>query len=151
MSADVWSLVESSKPKRIDRWEIPTRWRVKYAPCPTFEGMTYWAVLAPGAVVPVARFRTWRETQDYADRQARTREVVLPRPQFNKDGKVEFDFTEWAGLNYEPALGDKAVYELRTGPGPRFGERDVLIPREHWKPLANALHALAEQEESCGR
>lgn len=94
-------------------------------------------------------FHTWREAQDYADRMARTRQVVLPRPQLNKDGKIEFDFTEWAGLDYEPALGDKAVYELRTGPGPRFGERDVLIPREHWRPLAAALWALAEQEESC--
>lgn len=94
-------------------------------------------------------FRTWREAQDYADRRARTREYVLPRPQLNEDGKVEFDFTEWSGLDYEPALGDKAVYELRTGPGPRFGERDVLIPREHWQPLAHALLALAEQEEQA--
>ena len=99
---------------------------------------------------PLARgFRKWQDALAYADRMARTRQVVLPRPQLNKDGKIEFDFTEWAGLDYEPALGDKAVYELRTGPGPRFGERDVLIPREHWRPLAAALWALAEQEESC--
>lgn len=57
----------------------PGRWRVQCRPCPTFEGMTYWAVLGPGAVMPVARFRTWREALDYADRMARTREVVLPR------------------------------------------------------------------------
>ena len=77
--ADVWSLVESSKPKRVDRWEIPARWRVKYQPCFGFEGMTDWAVYAPGGLIPRERFRTWREALDYADRMARTREYVLPR------------------------------------------------------------------------
>ena len=128
-----------------------SRWSVKYAPCPSREDMTYWAVYAPGGWLPVRRFVAHAEALAYADRMARTREVVLPRPQFNEDGKIEFDFTEWAGLDYEPALGDKAVYKLRTGPGPRFGERDVLIPREHWRPLAAALWALAEQEKPCGR
>ena len=58
---------------------IPNRWRVQHGFVPTFQGVMRWKVLAPGAVLPVARFATWREAQDYADRMARTREVVLPR------------------------------------------------------------------------
>lgn len=92
-------------------------------------------------------FPTWREAQDYADRMARTREVVLPRPQLNEVGHVEFDFTEWAGLDYWPEWADGAIYDSRTGPSmPAFGA-SVIIPREHWKPLANALQSLTEQEK----
>ena len=92
-------------------------------------------------------FPTHAEALAYADRMARTREVVLPRPQLNEDGKVEFDFTEWAGLDYTPEWPDGATYDRRTGPNkPPFGA-SVWIPRKHWKPLALALLALAEQEE----
>lgn len=92
------------------------------------------------------RFSTHAEALDYADRMARTREYVLPRPQLNEDGKVEFDFTEWSGLDYTPEWPDGATYDRRTGPNkPPFGA-SVWIPREHWKPLALALAALAEQE-----
>ena len=98
--------------------------------------------------LPAELFPTWRMAQDYADRMARTREVVLPRPQLNEDGRVEFDFTEWAGLDYTPDWPNGAIYDRRTGPNkPAFGA-SVIIPREHWKPLANALHALAEQEDA---
>ena len=124
-----------------------SRWRVVFRPLLSWERMTSWAVYAPGGVLPIATFSTWREAQDYADRMARTRAVVLPRPQLNEDGKVEFDFTEWAGLDYTPEWPDGVTYDRRTGPNqPAFGA-SVWIPREHWKPLADALYALTEQEE----
>ena len=92
-------------------------------------------------------FPTWRDALAYADQRARTREVVLPRPQLNEDGKLEFDFTEWAGLDYTPEWPDGATYDRRTGPNkPAFGA-SVLIPRERWKPLALALLALHYQQE----
>ena len=143
MSADVWSLVESSKPELIDKWDIQTRWRVKYAPCPTFEGMKNWAVLAPGAVIPAARFPTWAEALTYADLMARTREVALPRPTRLLSGRPEFDFSGESGLDYNTprtALYEGAL-DLENG-----CDTAVLIPREHWRPLALALLALAEQE-----
>lgn len=93
-------------------------------------------------------FRTWRAAMDYADRMARTREVVLPRPNLDENEKVEFDFTEWAGLDYWPWIPEGAMYDPRTGPTYRFGEEDLFIRREHWKPLALALLALADQEEA---
>ena len=120
----------------------PKRWRV-------WKDRGDWVVSSPEYAE--RGFRTHAEAVAYADRMARTREVVLPRPQLNEDGKVEFDFTEWAGLDYWPEWTDGAIYDRRTGPNkPAFGA-SVWIPREHWKPLANALHALAEQEKSCAR
>ena len=144
--ADVWSLVESSNPTLIDRWEIPTRWRVQYRPCPTFEGMTYWAVLAPGAVMPVARFRTWREAMDWADRQARTVEVVLPRFTFDAlDNWKTVPGTQnvFLGLYYReaPVIGE-VEYELKV----TDCETTYLNSRDA-RPLALALLALAEQED----
>lgn len=122
----------------------PGRWRVVRSRASRY-GLR-WYVERRGCH-GIVSFPTWREAQDYADRMARTREVVLPRPQLNEDWKVEFDFTEWAGLDYTPEWPDGATYDRRTGPNmPAFGA-SVWIPREHWKPLANALNALAEQEE----
>ena len=124
----------------------PGRWRVTWARGlgdPEFP----WVVDREGCS-GAAQFRTHAEALAYADRMARTREVVLPRPQLNEDGKVEFAFTEWAGLDYTPEWPDGATYDRRTGPNkPPFGA-SVWIPREHWKPLATALLALDEQENA---
>lgn len=46
------------------------RWRV-------WQDQGDWFVISPEYAERA--FRTWREAQDYADRMARTREVVLPR------------------------------------------------------------------------
>lgn len=125
----------------------PGRWRVMRVRGLSESERAWWYVYRERSHGMVS-FPTWREAQDYADRQARTREVVLPRPQLNEDGRVEFDFTEWSGLDYTPDWPDGAIYDRRTGPNkPAFGA-SVWIPREHWKPLANALHALAEQENA---
>lgn len=94
---------------------------------------------------PRARaFRTWHEAMDYADRMARTREVVLPRPIRPCGGRPEFDFDKESGLDYNTprtALYDGAL-DLE-----HCCDTAVLIPREHWRPLALALLALAEQEQ----
>ena len=121
-----------------------SRWKVfRY---PTVFGYS-WAVGEVGKT-GIKLFATWREAMDYADRMARTREYVLPRPQLNQAGYVEFDFTEWSGLDYTPEWPDGATYDRRTGPNkPPFGA-SVWIPREHWKPLALVLLALAEQENA---
>lgn len=146
MSADVWTLVESSKPKRIDRWKIPMRWRVQYRVCPTFEGMKNWAVLAPGAVVPVARFKTWREAQDYADRMARTREYVLPRP--DKDGYIETtdEQVAWENTEFERTVVSVAWIEEPGTIGLSTGDSDHYMTTDGAHSIALALAALAEME-----
>ena len=77
----------------------------------------------------IVSFPTWREAQDYADRMARTREVVLPR---NHDLK-------------------KAVHKDINGDlYANYGSASYWV-QDNWnkgpKPLALALLALAEQEE----
>lgn len=112
-----------------DRWRIPNRWRVQHGFVPTFRGVMRWKVLAPGAVLPVARFATWREAMEYADRMARTREVVLPR---NHDLKKSV---------HKDINGD--LYA-------NYGSASYWV-QDNWnkgpKPLALALLALAEQEK----
>ena len=49
----------------------PKRWRV-------WKDRGDWIVSSPE--YETRGFRTWREAQNYADRMARTVEVVLPRP-----------------------------------------------------------------------
>lgn len=116
-----------------------SRWTVYRA------GRYAWTAHREGDL-PAELFPTWRMAMDYADRQARTREVVLPRPARTFDGRPEFDFSKESGLDYNTPRA--ALYEgaldLEHG-----CDTAVLIPREHWKPLACALLALAEQEEQC--
>ena len=122
-----------------------SRWKVDRRVLPYPQGAVIWAACCDGEK---RTFLTWREAFTFADKQARTREVVLPRPQLNEDGCVEFDFTEWSGLNYTSAWPGGATYDRRTGPNiPAFGA-NVPIPRERWKPLALALLALAEKENN---
>ena len=95
---------------------------------------------------PEAHFRTMPEAVEYADRRAREKTIVLPRPTVNETSGVAFDFSEFAGLDYQPCMDDIALYER----GKAFG-MDYLIPREHWKPLGLALLSLAEMENRDGR
>lgn len=128
------------KPEPVPGVE-PGRWRVVKArgvDSPVFP----WFVERDGC--HGARwFPTWREAQDYADRMARTREVALPRPTRTFDGRPEFDFSEESGLDYNTprtAVYDGAL-DLEY-----CCDTTVLIPREHWRPLALALLALADKE-----
>ena len=121
----------------------PGRWRVKRARGLPESERAWWYVDREGCGGSMS-FRTWREAQDYADRMARTREYVLPRPTRTFDGRPEFDFSKESGLDYNTPRA--ALYEgaldLEHG-----CDTAVLIPREHWKPLASALFALIEMEE----
>ena len=58
--------------------KVPGRWRVKRARGLPESERIWWYVDREGCGGSMC-FHTWREAQDYADRQARTREVVLPR------------------------------------------------------------------------
>lgn len=103
-----------------------SRWKVTRAQAPTSSGKI-WQVWDGQQRRKV--FRTWREAMDYADRMARTREVVLPR---NHDLKksVHKDINGDLYANYSSA-NYWAQDNWNKGP----------------KPLALALLALAEQEE----
>lgn len=99
-----------------------SRWTVYKA------GRYAWTAHREGEL-PGELFRTWREALAYADRMARTREVVLPR---NHDLKksVHKDINGDLYANYSSA-NYWAQDNWNKGP----------------KPLALALLALAEQEE----
>lgn len=120
----------------------PGRWRVKRARGLPESERAWWYVERENCHGSM-NFPTWREAQDYADRQARTREVALPRPTRTFDGRPEFDFSEESGLDYNTprtAVYDGAL-DLEY-----CCDTTVLIPREHWRPLALALLALADKE-----
>lgn len=80
-------------------------------------------------------FPTWREAQDYADQQARTREIVLPR--IAPKGEV----TVSAMWGY----GEPVVYYIDAS-----GKTVQGTPADLARHAATLL-ALAEQEESCER
>ena len=61
------------------------RWRVLRARGLSETMLAWWYVDREGCYGSMC-FHTWREAQDYADRMARTREYVLPRP--DKDSYI---------------------------------------------------------------
>ena len=99
-----------------------SRWTVYKA------GRYAWTAHREGDL-PAELFPTWREAQDYADRMARTREVVLPRvaPQ----GEVSVSATWYCDQG--------AIHYINSaGQVVQGAPADV-------KPLALVLLALAEQ------
>ena len=108
----------------MSRWEVRREWR------DTLESYSWVAIWPSGLSGDV--FFTWREAMAYADRMARTREVVLPH-------------------NPLPiSIGKRTIKQ--TSPHVvsifrRSGSTAADIHRKYWKPLALALLALAEQEE----
>lgn len=88
------------------------------------------------------RFGTWREAVAFADRMARTREVVLPR------------ITE-CGDRVPGAQGLRLGWEFAGGEpdAPVFWVEDegsdvIYVQLDELRPLAAALLALAEQERA---
>lgn len=118
------------------KWEVRRRWSDFYC-------AYSWDVLNPDGLLEGA-FTTWREALTYADEQARTVEVTLPRAIKVPDnaGAADWDFGEWSGLSYTPTWPETAFYDRRNGPIGRHFQGEVSIRREHWKPLALALLAL---------
>ena len=87
-------------------------------------------------------FPTWREAQDYADRMARTREYVPPRVLGSGEWVPDMPTLR---LGWENHPTEKTFWVEDQGRGSITVRRDELLP------LALALAALAEQEDSCGR
>ena len=111
-----------------------SRWTVYKA------GRYAWTAHREGEL-PGELFRTWREAQDYADRMARTREVVLPRqplplmlPGLEEDAPVV--------VTQDPE--GECFFLTDEGDGEM-----VALYRHELRPLALALLALAEQEEQA--
>ncbi len=137
-------MTDWTKPQHFtfESFFLPERkhWRVRKG------GFGFWEVYAPHMIWPEAHFRTMAEAVDYADRRAREKTIVLPRPTVNETDGVAFDFTKGSGLDYRHCMDDIALYER----GKTFG-MDYLIPRAHWRPLGLALLALAEMKDRDGR
>lgn len=82
-------------------------------------------------------FDTWREAMDYADRMARTVEVVLPRYSLTPRNR------RGAYWGARKRGHDYAVFRVKD-----FAESQVIhVPFDDLRPLAAALLSLAEREE----
>lgn len=91
-------------------------------------------------------FGTWREAMDYADRMARTREVVLPRGPYEIRSKQNIyeEPVKVESIKHFP--GHETVAVKYTAHGVPAG---FFLAPDELRPLALALLALAEQEEQC--
>lgn len=83
-----------------------------------------------------AWFRTWCEAMDYADRMARTVEVVLPRVHALPTGR------------HTVHRNGLIVEYVRSRSQPQLPPSCVVVEPEERRPLALALLALAEREET---
>ena len=110
----------------------PGRWRVVRSRGLSESERAWWYVYRERSHGMVS-FPTWREAMDYADRMARTREVVLPRvaPQ----GEVSVSATWYCDQG--------AIHYINSA-----GQVVQGAPADLARHAATLL-ALAEQEESC--
>ena len=143
------------RPEPIPGME-PGRWRVVRARGLPASERAWWYVERENCHGSMW-FPTWREAQDYADRMARTREVVLPRPNFEDEvaERTALSPTKYrkvkgwlfpqhqVALVYEPE-SDVAIYYLVDDTNQQ--QRALVLRREEWVDVASALFALAEQE-----
>lgn len=115
----------------------PGRWRVTWARGLPQTVRNKW-VVSRGNCAGSVQFATWREAMAYADRMARTREYVLPRP-----NSTWFERPVWElgdGLVVHQSIADQDL--TITADYPRMS-----IPNSKRREFALALLALAEQEE----
>ena len=93
----------------------------------------------------IVSFPTWREAQDYADRMARTREYVLPRP--SADGYITTTDEQIAleGTGYDHNTHTRAWIEEPGTIGLAIGDCDHYMTTDGAHSIALALLALAEQ------
>ena len=96
-----------------------------------------------------AFFRTWREAQDYADRMARTREYVLPRPDKDGDIATTDEQVAWENTEFERTVVSVAWIEEPGTIGLSTGDSDHYMTTDGALSIALALAALVEQERSC--
>lgn len=129
-----------------------SRWTVYKA------GRYAWTAHREGDL-PSELFPTWRMALDYADRMARTRKYVLPRPNFEDEvgERTALSPTQyrkvkgWMFPQHQVALvhepeSDVALYYLVDDTTQQ--QRALALRREEWVDVATALLALAEQEEA---
>mgnify|MGYP006913878055 CR=1 FL=1 len=119
-----------------------SRWTVYRA------GRYAWTAHREGDL-PAELFPTWREAQDYADRRARTREYVLPRP--DKDGYITTtdEQVAWENTEFERNVVSVAWIEEPGTIGLSTGDSDHYMTTDGALSIALALAALAEQEEQA--
>ncbi|MGV0434204.1 hypothetical protein ACUY3H_04475 [Corynebacterium ureicelerivorans] len=117
-----------------------SRWTVYKA------GRYAWTAHREGDL-PSELFPTWRMAVDYADRMARTREYVLPRP--NKNGYVYTTDEQIALENtgYDHNTHTRAWIEEPDTIGLAIGDCDHYMTTDGAHSIALALAALTEQEE----
>lgn len=135
--------------------KTPGRWRVR-AFCGVDRPNTWYVERenCGGA----AQFPTWREALAYADKQARTREVVLPRPNFEDElgERTALSATQyrrvkgWMFPQHQVAIAhdpeaDVAIYYLVDDTTQQ--QRALVLRREEWVDVATALLALHYQQE----
>lgn len=91
-------------------------------------------------------FFTWREALDYADRLARTRELVLPRP--NKYGYITTTDEQiaWENTEIENTVKTLVWIEEPGTIGLAIGDCDHYMDTDGAYSIALALAALAEME-----
>ena len=115
----------------------PGRWKVMRVRGLSESERAWWYVYRERSHGMVS-FPTWREAQDYADRMARTREVVLPRQQLplSLPGLEE---DEPVFVTYD--IEDGSVYLIDQDDGDM-----VVLYKHELRPLALALLAHEERE-----
>lgn len=91
-------------------------------------------------------FDTHAEALAYADRKARTREYVLPRP--DKDGEIVTadEHVAWENTEFESNFASVAWIEEPGTIGLAIGDCDHYMTTDGALSIALALAALAEQE-----
>lgn len=95
--------------------------------------------------LPDKLFRTWREAMEYADRMARTVEIVLPRP--DKYGYIDIDPEQ---IEMESTDRSRVAFAWLDDPetiGLHIGDCDHYMTTDGAHSIALALAALAEQEK----
>lgn len=123
----------------MSRWKVRREWR------DTLESYSWVAIWPSGLSGDV--FPTWREAMDYADRMARTREYVLPRP--SADGYITTTDEQIAleGTGYDRYTHTYAWIEEPDTIGLAIGDSNHYMTTDGAHSIALALAALTEQEE----
>lgn len=117
----------------MSRWKVRREWR------DTLDGYS-WVALRPSGLYGDV-FPTWREAMDYADRMARTREVVLPRPDSTWFERPVWELGDGVTVHQSIADQNKTI----TADYPRMS-----IPNHKRREFALAILALEEQEVLAG-
>ena len=137
----------------LGRKTHPARWTVRRAQWfknsmvgnPLFY-TEYWEVIYGEEV---QFYGTYAEALEYADRMARTREYVLPRPDKDGDIATTDEQVAWENTEFERTVVSVAWIEEPGTIGLSAGDSDHYMTTDGAHSIALALLALAEQEENA--